>query len=107
MDPASAGASIGAALASFAATWRLLVVPAKNEASANIATLEAENKELRRRLDELAKSVDNLEAKVNRTVTTEEFTSHTSSTADALRTLSEKVGQAKGAIETWLSTIRR
>jgi predicted nucleic acid-binding Zn-ribbon protein len=115
--PTTIGTVIGTGIATFAATWKVLVTPIKRQLEAprdppkalmeRIATLESEAKELRRRVDEHAKNVDHLEVRVSRTVTSEEFAAHSSTTAEALRALSEKVGQAKGAIETWLSTIRR
>lgn len=123
MDPTPIGTALGAALTTFVATWRGLIHPLKKQLPApehlaklakipkdlpeRLATLESENREMRRRLDEQAKTIDDLEARVNRTVTSEEFAAHAGTTAQAVQNLSEKVGQAKGAIETWLSTLRR
>lgn len=121
--PSTIGTVLGVAAATFAAVWKFFVSPVKRQleetapsVKANaqatkdlverLATLESQNKEMCRRLDEYDKTVDNLEARVNRTVTSEEFAAHSGSTAEALRGLSEKVGQARGAIESWLTTRR-
>jgi gas vesicle protein len=117
MDPTPIGAAIGAAVATFLATWRGLVTPLKRRLDTpqeppkalmeRIATLEAQAAEALRRLDDHSENLDTIEDRLNRTVSSEEFAAQSSNTANTLQTLAEKIGQAKGAIEVWLSSDRR
>lgn len=106
MDPATLGAMLGSALASFVAAWAALVRPLKQQIDSSdpapkldlilhrLTALEANQQSI---FDRLA----SLDQRMAHLVTDEEFAVYTRHATDAIAGLTEKVGRATGALEAW------
>jgi chromosome segregation ATPase len=77
------------------------VVAELQDISTRIARIEERANDSRSKLVEACQDVKNLQEKLGRTVTDEEFASYVQATAAEVRALSERLGQATGAIEAW------
>lgn len=118
MELVDLGQVIGAAVASFAASWAALARPLSKKLDETRAIAVAPSEEtlkLRDRLttlETLARSnAEHIAELKDRCKTTEhaqrhlvsddEFQAHTQATAKSINSLTEKVGRATGAIELW------
>ena len=71
------------------------------EISTRLARLEERGKESREKLNEACQDVKSVQEKLGRTVTDDEFAAYVQSTNSEVRSLSERLGRAAGAIEAW------
>jgi|SRR3990172_2475500 len=109
------GASLGAAAASFVASWAAFARPLKkqiNEAAAAPAPKLPEPEVSGKDLDDLKQehrhTIEKLEARVNANetrlnncVTSDEFSAYTGHTTQSINQLTEKVGRVTGVLEAW------
>lgn len=101
------GALLGAAFASFGASWLAIGRPIKrqlaeaSEPSAKLELLVHRVTALEASATKIADRVEANEARASRTVTDEEFATYSNHTTKAVQNLTEKVGHVTGALEAW------
>lgn len=108
MNISDLGQLIGAAGAGFAASWAALPARLKKEIAGDesLALLRQRVDGIDKTVTDIKDSVKRLEERVAHAVSDEEFGSYTQHTSQALHSLTEKVGHATGAIESWYRTNR-
>jgi len=101
------GALVGAAAASFGASWVAIGRPIKkqlaesSEPFAKAELLTHRVAAVETVITKLTERVEHYEARASRTVTDEEFATYTNHTTKAVQNLTEKVGHVTGALEAW------
>lgn len=103
------GQVLGAAAAGFAASWAALPARLKKEIAGDesLALVRQKLDGIDKTVTEVKESVKRMEDRVARAVSDEEFAAYTSHTSEAIHSLTEKVGHATGAIESWYRTNHR
>lgn len=108
---ATLGAAAGSFVTAVGVTWAALVRPLQKkvaeqpgkEVTLDVGELKQKLRDLERRIETMEKAQEKVNERLRHVVTDDEFQTYVQSTNTSIQGMTEKIGQARGAIELWLS----